>query len=91
MRDASGSRTTGGRIRSHIGTSRDLLRKGHSTGFDKLRLSLNVCYVPCIAVPIHIDGLVIAPTARYPQLLSVAPCTIACSVRPRAEMPKHSL
>jgi hypothetical protein len=67
MRDASGSRTTGGRIRSHIGTSRDILRKGHSTGFDKLRLSLNVCYVPCIAFPIHVDSLVIAPTARYPQ------------------------
>ena len=71
MRDAPGSRTTGGRIRSHIGASRDILRKGHSTGFDKLRVSLNVCYVPCIAFAIHVDSLVIAPTARYLQCSSL--------------------
>jgi len=70
MREASGSRTTGGRIRSHIG-NRDILRKGHSTGFDKLRVSLNVCYIPCIAFEIHVDSLVIAPTARHPQCSSV--------------------
>ena len=67
MRDASGSRTTGGRIRSHIGASRDILRKGHSTGFDKLRVSLNVCYIPCITFPINVNSLVIAPTSRHPQ------------------------
>ena len=67
MREASGSKTTGGRIRSHIGTNRDILRKGHSTGFDKLRVSLNVCYILCVTFSIHIDSLVIAPTARYLQ------------------------
>ena len=71
MRDTSGFRTTGGRVRSHIGLSRDILRKGHSTGFDKLRVSLNVCYIPCATFSIHVDSFVNAPTARYLQCSSL--------------------
>ncbi len=89
MRDSSGSRTTGGRIRSHIGMSRDILRKGHSTGFDKLRVSLNVCYIPVSPLQSTLTVLLMLPLRVFRNALR-CPCTITCSARSRVETPKHS-